>query len=77
MERSEYVGTTYVTGTSAFVGPFGAYTALTASVINTATVWNDLSGTAVASMPVPAGVTVYGHIGSLKLSSGSGLAYRI
>ena len=77
MERSEYVGTTYVTGTSAFVGPFGAYTALTASVINTATVWDDLSGTAVSAMPVPAGVTIYGRIRTLQLTSGSGLAYRI
>jgi hypothetical protein len=77
MERSEFVGVTYVTGTTVYTGPFGAYTALTATVLDTATVWNDLSGTAVASMPVPAGVTVYGHIGSLKLSSGSGLAYPI
>jgi hypothetical protein len=77
MERSECVGVTYVTGTTAVTGPFGAYTALTATVLDTATVWDDLSGTAVASMPVPTGVTVYGHIGSLKLSSGSGLAYPI
>jgi hypothetical protein len=77
MERSEFVGTTYVTGTSAYAGPFGAFTALSASVLNTATVWDDLSGTAVASMPVPAGVTIYGTIRSLTLTSGSGLAYRI
>jgi hypothetical protein len=77
MQRSDFVGTAYITGTSAFVGPFGAFTALTASVINTATTWSDLSGTAVASMPVPAGVTVYGTIQSLTLSSGSGVAYRI
>jgi hypothetical protein len=77
MQRSQYVGTCYITGTSAFVGPFGAFTALTASVFDGATVFNDLSGTAVASMPVPAGTTIHGHIGSLKLSSGSGLAYRI
>ena len=77
MERSEFVGTAYITGTSAFVGPFGAFTALTASVLNTATDWPDLSGTAVASMPVPAGVTIYGSIRSLTLTSGSGLAYRI
>ena len=77
MQRSEYVGTTYVTGTSAYAGPFGAYTALTATVINTATVWDDLSGAAVASMPVPAGVTIYGRIRTLQLTSGSGLAYRI
>jgi hypothetical protein len=77
MERSDYVGTTYITGTAAFSGPFGAFTALTAAVINTATVWDDLSGTAVASMPVPAGVTIYGRIRTLQLTSGSGVAYRI
>jgi hypothetical protein len=77
MERSDYVGTTYVTGTTAYQGPFGAFTALTASVIDTATVWPDLSGTAVASMPVPVGTTIYGNIRTLQLTSGSGVAYRI
>jgi hypothetical protein len=77
VKRSDFVGVTYVTGTSAYAGPFGAFTALTASVFDGATVFNDLSGTAVASMPVPAGTTIYGWIQSLKLSSGSGLAYRI
>jgi hypothetical protein len=60
VKRSDFVGVTYVTGTSAYAGPFGAFTALTASVFNTATVFSDLSGTAVASMPVPAGTTIYG-----------------
>jgi hypothetical protein len=77
MRRSDYVGVTYVTGTSAYSEPFGAFTALTASVLDAATVWNDLSGTAVASMPVPVGSTIHGHISSLKLASGSGLAYRV
>jgi hypothetical protein len=77
MKRSAYVGTAYITGTSAYQGPFGAFTALTESVINTATDWSDLSGTAVSGMPVPAGVTIFGNIRSITLSSGSGLAYRI
>jgi hypothetical protein len=75
MERSNFNGSTYITGTSSVVGPFWAVTALQATVLAAGTVWPDLTGAAVAAMPIPSGVTIYGFIESIQLTSGSVIAY--
>ena len=75
MERSNFNGSTYITGTSSVIGPFWAFTALQATVLAAGTVWPDLTGAAVGAMPVPAGTTIYGFIESIQLTSGSGIAY--
>jgi ABC-type polysaccharide/polyol phosphate export permease len=75
MDRTNFNGSTYITGTSSVQGPFWAFTALQATVLAAGTVWGDLNGAPVAAMPIPAGVTVYGFIESIQLTSGSVIAY--
>jgi hypothetical protein len=75
MEREDIKGSIVITGTSLTTGPFWAITALQATVLAAGTVWGDLNGAPVAAMPIPAGVTVYGFIESIQLTSGSGIAY--
>jgi hypothetical protein len=77
MERSEYLGAEYIDDTAAHAGKFGAITALAAAVVSGDTVASDYTGNSIASMPIPAGTTIYGIFTSVKLTSGKVVAYKI
>jgi hypothetical protein len=77
MERSDFLGAEYIDDTAAHAGKFGAITALAATVVSGDTVALDYSGNSIASMPIPAGTTIYGIFTSVKLTSGKVVAYKI
>ncbi len=77
MERSDFQGADYISGTTAFDGRYGAITAVAAAVLDAATVAADYSGDSLASMPIPAGTTIYGVFTKIKLTSGKVLAYKL
>jgi hypothetical protein len=77
MERSEFQGADYISGTTAFTGKYGAITAVAAAVLDTGTVAADYTGDALATMPIPVGTTIYGVFTTIKLSSGKVIAYKI
>lgn len=67
-------GSTYISGTSAVTGTFVAIQALADTVVSTMTS-TDIAGT-LTSVPIPAGVTIYGTITSITLTSGKVIAYN-
>lgn len=75
-------GSTYITDTAVYTGNFGVIQALSATVIAyliSATSENGdtvMQGT-LTSVPVPAGVCIYGHWLSFQLTSGKVLAYNV
>jgi hypothetical protein len=77
MERSDFLGADYISGTTAFTGRYGAITALAATVLDGATVATDYSGDSIASLPIPVGTTIYGNFTTIKLTSGKVLAYKL
>ncbi len=77
MERSEFVGADYISGTTTFTGRYGAITAVAAAVLDAATVAADYGGDSLASLPIPAGTTIYGTFTTVKLTSGKVIAYKI
>lgn len=76
MEREYYNGAVYITGTTAQTGKFQSIQALTATTLHADTVC-DYDGASVSGLVIPAGFTIYGTFTSIKLSSGTALAYRI
>ncbi len=77
MERSDFQGAEYIDDTTAHAGKFGAITAVAAAVLDGATVAADYTGNSIASMPIPAGTTIYGVFTSVKLTSGKVIAYKL
>jgi hypothetical protein len=77
MERSEFVGADFISGTTTFTGRYGAITAVAAAVLDAATVAADYGGDSLASLPIPAGTTIYGTFTTVKLTSGKVIAYKI
>ena len=77
MERSDFQGVEYISGTTAVTGKFGAITALAAAVLDATTVAADYTGDSIASMPIPVGTTIYGVFTNIKLTSGKVLAYKL
>jgi hypothetical protein len=77
MERSDFLGADYISGTTTFTGKYGAITAVAAAVLDTGTVAADYTGDALATMPIPVGTTIYGIFTTIKLSSGKVIAYKI
>jgi hypothetical protein len=67
-------GAEYVTDTNIRDGSFGAIQALSDTVFS-ALVAVNWTGT-TASLPLPAGVTIYGNFSSFTLFSGKVVAYR-
>ncbi len=67
-------GGIYITDTNAHTGDFDAITALEVAVIATL-VSDNISGT-LTSVPLPAGVTIYGRFSSIDLASGKVIAYN-
>lgn len=65
-------GSDFFTDTTAHTGRWCAIAAVAAAV---ATVVDDLSGT-FTSIPIPAGMTIYGKFSSITLASGKVLAYK-
>lgn len=76
MERSEFLGAVYISGTDTVTGKFGAIQALEATVLASGTVSDDITGT-LTSLPIPVGTTIYGTFTAVKLTSGKVLAYRL
>lgn len=67
-------GATYAT-TGTVSGSFGAIQALELASLNiTASNWGN--GSAISSVPIPAGATVFGNITSFTVVSGKVLAYK-
>ena len=67
-------GSVYITDTDAHAGSWMAVQAVAAAVIDPF-VADDVSGT-LTTVPIPAGVTIYGLFTSIKLTSGKVIAYR-
>lgn len=70
-ELSNFV---YIADTTKVDGRFVALLALEATVLASGTVCPS-SPSALTSMPIPAGTTIYGYFTSVKLTSGKVLAY--
>jgi len=68
-------GGIYESGTTAITGNFDAILALEATVLASATISN-IAGDSFASMPIPAGVIIYGKITAFTLTSGKVIAYN-
>ena len=68
-------GAVYENGTDAVTGNFGCITALEDSAFSslTATNW---TGDSTASLPLKAGVTIFGNFTGFTLSSGKVVAYN-
>lgn len=66
------LGGTYITDTAAHTGQFDAIQALEAAVATI--VSPTMSG--LASVPIPAGVIIYGNFTSVTLASGKVIAYN-
>ena len=66
-------GGIYITDTDAHTGDFDAITALEVAVIATL-VSSTITGT-LTSVPLPAGVTIFGRFSSIDLASGKVIAY--
>lgn len=68
-------GAVYESGTTAVSGVFGCITALEDSAFSslTATNW---TGDSTASLPLKAGVTIFGRFTAFTLSSGKVVAYN-
>jgi hypothetical protein len=67
-------GAVYVTNTTQTDGSFGAIQAV-ADTVFTALVAGNWTGT-TASLPLPAGATIFGNFTSFTLTSGKVVAYR-
>lgn len=70
-------GGTYIDDTAAHTGKFGAIQALAAAVI--AALESESPGKllgTMATMPIPAGTTIYGNFTSITLTSGKVIAYN-
>jgi hypothetical protein len=67
-------GADYITDTAAHTGPYESITALAAAVVSVAT--SDNIGGTLTSIPIPAGVTIFGHFASITLASGTVIAYK-
>lgn len=79
IDREDYRGGLYIADTTAQTGPFIAIQALSAAVIDGGTggtTSGDLSGT-LDNMPIPVGCMIYGTFPTVKLKSGSVIAYRM
>ena len=65
--------------TDAHTGPFVAITALSAAVIDTSecdiSLLDGAGGSLPATIPIPAGTTIYGIFTSIELDSGDVIAY--
>lgn len=68
-------GANYESGTTAIEGTFCAITALEDTVFSVLTVEN-WAGDSTASLPLPAGVTLFGRINAFTLTSGKVVAYK-
>lgn len=68
-------GAAYESGTSAVVGNFGCITALEDSVFS-ALAASNWTGSSTASLPLKAGVTIFGDFTGFTLTSGKVVAYR-
>ena len=68
-------GAVVETGTTAITGNFTAITALESTVFALLTV-TDWSGDSTASLPLPAGATLFGNITAFTLTSGKVVAYK-
>lgn len=68
-------GAIYVTGTTAQAGVFCAVSALSDAVIASMTA-PGIGGAALADIPLPAGMSIYGAITAFTLTSGKVVAYK-
>ena len=68
-------GAVYENGTDAVSGNFGCITALEDSVFSALTASN-WTGDSTASLPLKAGVTIFGRFTAFTLSSGKVVAYN-
>ncbi len=68
------LGGIYITDTNAHTGDFDAITALETAVI-AELISSNITGT-LTSVPLPAGVTIYGRFSSVDLASGKVIAYN-
>ena len=68
-------GAVFESGTTAVAGEFCAILVVEAAVFSALT-WPELTGDAMTSVTIPAGVTIYGQITAFTLSSGKVLAYK-
>jgi hypothetical protein len=79
IDREDYRGAVFIADTTAQTGPFIAIQALAAAVIDGGaggTASGDLLGT-LDNMPIPVGAMIYGTFSTVKLKSGSIIAYRM
>lgn len=72
-------GCEYIGDTIAHTPPTGKYffaiTALTAATVS-ALAGEKITGTAITTISIPAGVTIYGRFTSVTLSAGTAMAYK-
>ena len=72
-------GVIMIDDTDAHTGPFVAITALSAAVIDTSecdiSLLDGAGGSLPATIPIPAGTTIYGIFTSIELDSGDVIAY--
>jgi hypothetical protein len=66
-------GGRYIADTDAHVESFRSILAVTAAVAALAA--DDIIGSSLAAVPIPAGVEIRGHFTSVKLASGTVIAY--
>ena len=77
MEREDYRGARYITGTSATTdGPYIAIQAIAAATLAAGTTSEDVAGT-LTGLVIPAGFTIYGTFANVQLSGGSVIAYKM
>jgi hypothetical protein len=77
VERDEYRGARYITGTTTTTdGPYIAIQAITAATLAAGTTSEDVIGT-LTGLVIPAGFTIYGTFQQVQLSAGSCIAYRM
>ncbi len=68
-------GAVYTSDTNAVTGKFTAITAVAAAVFTSLTA-SDWTGNSTASIPLPAGMTIYGNFTGYTLASGKVIAYK-
>tara|TARA_R110000868_G_scaffold851_4_gene6432 strand:- start:3515 stop:3763 length:249 start_codon:yes stop_codon:yes gene_type:complete len=69
-------GFEYISDTAAHTGAFCRLYALTAAVLNTATVVRGATGNSFAAVAIPAGGFIDGQFSSVTLTSGTIIAYK-
>lgn len=75
-------GSTYITDTDAHSGRFGIIQALASTVIESLTSATNENGDVIVAgtlttVPLPAGVCIYGYFTDIRLQSGKVMAYNV